>query len=70
MSAVTRLSLFFINKGFHPRINFRPDNTTAIYELTQARLQAAKANDITRIISRVLEYIRTRAELAGKTIII
>ena len=67
VSAATGLSPFFANKGFHPRMNFGPDTNTATYQSTRARLQAAKADDITGTMARILEYIKTGAESAGKT---
>ena len=47
-------------------MSFGPDPT--IYDSIRARLQAAKAEDITGTILRILEYMRTGAETASKRI--
>ena len=65
-SAAIGLIPFFANKGFYPRMSFRPDPT--IYSSIRARLQAAKAEDITGTILRILEYMRTGTETASKRI--
>jgi len=38
------MTLFYINKGFYPRISFGLD--TSSYSLIRARLEASKAEDI------------------------
>ena len=63
-SSATKLAPFFANKGFHPRMSFSPDPTA--YDSTRARLQAAKAADITGTMSRILEYMKTNAEDASQ----
>ena len=63
-SSATKLTPFFANKGFHPRMSFSPDPTN--YSSTRARLQAAKAEDITGTMSKILEYMKTNAEDASQ----
>lgn len=48
------LSPFYFNRGFHPRMSFGPDCTT--YESTRERLQATKAEDISKRMAELLEY--------------
>ena len=43
-----------MNKGFYPRISFGPD--TSIYSLIRARLEASKAEDISKRIEELLDY--------------
>ena len=42
--SATSLSLFYLNKCFHSRMSFSPDETT--YESTHEWLQSAKTEDI------------------------
>lgn len=56
VSSATKVTPFFANKGFNPRMSFSPDTTD--YDTTRKRLAAAKAEDITGHMERVLEYIR------------
>ena len=66
-SSATKLTPFFANKGFHPRMSFSPDPTA--YDSTRARLQAAKAADITGTMSRILQYMKTNAEHASQQMV-
>ena len=67
-SSIIKLTLFFANKGYHLRISFSLDTTA--YGSTRARLQAAKAEDITGTMSRILDYIKSAAETASQRITI
>ena len=60
MSSITKITPFFANKGFHPRISFS-SNTTK-YKITRERLLAARAEDITRTIKNVLDFITQNAK--------
>ena len=55
-SAFTDVTLFYANKGFHPRISFSRDITN--YDTTRKRLDAVKADDITERIQDILGFIR------------
>jgi len=57
-SASSFLTPFFLNKGFHPRISFCPDQIS--YETTKQRLNAAKAKDIAMQIEGLLEFAKRR----------
>ena len=48
------LTPFYFNRGFHPRMSFGPDCNS--YETMRERLQASKADDITRRMQELLEY--------------
>ena len=61
VAAETRMTPFFVNKGFHPRMSFTSDQ---IYETAKERVQAAKASDITGIIKNVLELAQTNMKQA------
>ena len=65
-SSAIKLTPFFANKGYYPRISFSSDTTA--YGSTRARLQAAKAEDITGTMSRILDYIKSAAETASQRI--
>ncbi len=56
LSSVIFLTLFFMNKGFHPRMSFDPDIIE--YESTRERLQAARAEDISDHMDRTLIFAR------------
>ena len=43
-SSATKLTPFYLNKGFHPYISFNPNSTS--YKTTRQRLQAIKAEGI------------------------
>ncbi len=45
-------STFFLNKDFHPHMSFDPDPTE--YEITRARIEAGKAEDISEHMKRSL----------------
>ena len=60
MLSTTKITPFFANKGFHPRISFSPD--TIKYKTTRERLLAARAEDITRTIKNVLDFITQNAK--------
>ena len=53
-SASLGLTPFYLNHGFHPRMSFTPDITS--YETTRERLQAMKAEDISKRIKEILKY--------------
>jgi hypothetical protein len=55
-SSSSKLTPFYFNRGFHPRMSFDPDTTT--YETTRERLLATKAEDITKKMEEILEYGR------------
>lgn len=55
-SSSTKLTPFYANKGYHPRMNFSPDSTK--YASTRERLQAAKAEDISNKMDEVLEHMK------------
>ena len=56
ISSATGLTPFSMNKGFHPRMSFDPDS--ASYETTRERPEAAKAEDISSKMKKLLEYGR------------
>lgn len=56
VSASTGMSPFFVNKGYHPRMSFSPNNTT--YETVRQRILAAKADSI----SDQMEEINKKAQ--------
>ena len=58
--STTKMTPFFANKGFHPRISFSPDTTK--YEIIRERLLVARAEDITRTIKNVLDFITQNAK--------
>ena len=66
-SASTDVTLFYANKGFHPRISFSPDIT--IYNTTRKRLDAAKTEDITDRMQDILGFIRQNMERAQEAMI-
>ena len=47
-------SPFYLNKGFHPRMSFSPDEIT--YEFTCERLQSVKAEDINTRMQEILNF--------------
>ena len=59
LSEAIKLTPFYANKGFHPRMTFGPD--TASYESTRERLLAAKVEDITGTMANILTYMRSNA---------
>ena len=58
----TKLTPFFLNYGFHPRMLIGPDPTN--YEITRERLQSQTAADIAQRMNDVLIYARANAEKA------
>lgn len=59
VSSSTGLTPFFANKGFHPRMTFSPpENVTST---ARERILAAKADDITEGMRRVLDFLTTNA---------
>lgn len=56
ISSSTKVTPFYSNKGFHPRMSFCPDTTD--YDSTRKRLDAARAEDITDRMQKILQYIR------------
>lgn len=61
VTTATRMSPFYLNKGFHPRMSFSPDTTD--YESTRERLQARTAEEITTRMEELLQF--SRATLAN-----
>ena len=59
-SASLGLTPFYFNHGFHPRMSFSPDCNS--YETTRERLQATKAEDITKRMEELLEYGRKQLQ--------
>ncbi len=49
-------STFFLNKDFHSRMSFDPDSTE--YEITRARIEAGKAENISEHMERSLALIK------------
>ena len=62
ISSATKMTPFFANKGFNPRMSFSPDTTD--YNSTSKRLAAAKADNITDHMEQVLEFIRANMKEA------
>jgi len=60
------LTPFFLNKGFHPRISFCPDQTS--YETTKQRLDAAKAENIAMQIKEFLKFAKKRLSISQESI--
>jgi hypothetical protein len=60
----TKLTPFFLNHGFHPRMSIGPDPTN--YETTRERLQSQTAADIAQRMNGVLTYARANAEKAQR----
>ncbi len=56
LSSAIFLTLFFMNKDFHPRMSFDPD--TIEYGSTRERLQAARAEDISDHMNKTLIFAR------------
>lgn len=57
-SASSSMTPFFLNKGFHPRINFSPDETD--YDIIKKKIDSAKAKDITVQIEDLLNRSKER----------
>jgi len=64
--ASSSLTPFFLNKGFHPRMSFCPDQTS--YETTKQRLDAAKAEDIAMQMEGLLEFAKRRLLISQQSI--
>ena len=60
--ANTKVTPFFTNRGFHPRMSFSLDTTD--YDSTRKRIAAAKVDDITDHIERILEFIQGNIDVA------
>ena len=56
LSSIIFLTLFFMNKNFHPRMSFDPDIIE--YESTRERLQIAWVEDIFNHMNRILIFAR------------
>jgi len=56
LSSVIFLTLFFMNKNFHPRMSF--DSDIIEYESTRERLQVARAEDIFDHMNKTLIFAR------------
>ena len=67
ISTSAGVSPFFSNKGFNPRISFSPDPTS--YTTTRQRLDAARAEDISKSIEDILGYILKNLEDTRKAIV-
>ncbi len=55
----TRMSFFFANKGFHPRMSFL--SSTNQGDTACERVQSAKANDIADKMSKVLDIVKEQS---------
>jgi len=69
LSSVIFLTLFFMNKNFHPRMSFDPDIIE--YKSTRERLQAARAEDIFDHMNKTLIFarealIKTREQMVNQ----
>ena len=64
VSESTKMTPFFANKGYHPRMNFGPDNT--VYNSTRERLLAQKAEDITDTMENILRVLQSNMGEAQK----
>lgn len=62
VNASIEMSPFFVNKGFHPRMSFSPDDTD--YETTRARLQADRAKSIANLMEENLQLARANMKHA------
>ena len=67
LSALIKMTLFFVNKGFHSRMSFSLDSTS--YISTRERLQTAKIEVITDSIKKTLRVIIIKAKVAKNTMI-
>jgi len=56
LSSAIFLTLFFMNKNFHPRMSFDPDIIE--YESTRERLQVARAENIFDHMNKTLIFAR------------
>jgi len=56
LSSAIFLTLFFMNKGFHPRMSFDPDIIE--YESTRERLQIDRAKNISEQMNKTLIFAR------------
>ena len=65
VSAGTGITPFFVNKGFHPRMTFGPDDTK--YKTARERIQAAKTKGITGTMDNILKLIKENAEKSQET---
>jgi len=70
LSSVIFLTLFFMNKSFHPRMSF--DSDIIEYESTRERLQVAQVEDIFNHMNRTLIFarealIKTREQMMNQT---
>lgn len=68
VSSATKLTPFFANRGWHPRMSFSPDTTD--YDSTRKRLQAVKAEDITDHMQEVLAFVRGNMENAQEAMVL
>ena len=50
-SASSNQTPFYLNKGFHPRMDFSPDDTT--YETVKKRVDSGRAQDIARAHGKI-----------------
>ncbi len=69
LSSATFLTLFFMNKGFHPRMSFDPD--TIEYESTRERLQVDRVKNISEQMNKTLTFarealIKTRKQMVNQ----
>ncbi len=62
VSSATSMTPFFLNKGFHPRMSFGPDDTD--YTSTRERLQARKAEDISDQMAKTLDIAKQALQKA------
>ena len=67
ISASIDMNLFFVNKDFNPRMFFSPNNIE--YITARERLGSIKAEDISEIMQRVLEYMQQQFHKAREIMI-
>ena len=66
--ATTKLSLFFINKKFHFRMNFSSNFIS--YITTKKRFLIVKTKNIIDTIQNIFNYVRNHVEIIQKRIIV
>lgn len=65
VSADTNMTSFFVNKDFHPRMSFEPNDIK--YETAQKRIQTVKTEDITETMNNILKLMKKNAERSQET---
>ena len=59
-SASSHQTPFYLNKGFHPRMDFSPDDTT--YDTVKKRVDSGRAQDIAEHMERLLVDAKARLQ--------